>query len=77
LEWFSAENGRVILESADYELTISDPEWRLGPDENEDRTRQSAAGMAGFMGKLTDVMEQQETPSGLPKNQLAGIQLCR
>ena len=35
LEWFSEGNGRVVVESADYELTISAPEWRLTPAEDE------------------------------------------
>ena len=35
LEWFSIQNGRVVVESADYELTISAPEWRLTPEEDE------------------------------------------
>src|SRR5258706_4249137 len=30
LEWFSEGNGRVVIESADFELTISAPEWRVG-----------------------------------------------
>src|SRR5215468_10627858 len=45
LEWFSEANGRVVIESADYELTISPPEWRLTPEENAERARQAAAGM--------------------------------
>ncbi len=39
LEWFSEANGRVVVESADYELTISAPEWRLTPAEDEERAR--------------------------------------
>ena len=35
LEWFSEANGRVVIESADYELTISAPEWRMTPEEDE------------------------------------------
>jgi hypothetical protein len=60
LEWFSEANGRVVVESADYELTISAPEWRLTDAENEDRARQAAAGMADFMGKLTAAIEEQQ-----------------
>src|SRR6266481_5398075 len=29
LEWFSEANGRVVIESADYQLKISPPAWRL------------------------------------------------
>ena len=60
LEWFSEANGRVVVESADYELTISAPEWRLTPEEDEERAKQAAAGMADFMGKLTEAIQQQQ-----------------
>jgi hypothetical protein len=39
VEWFSETNGRVVIESADYELTISAPQWQLRPEENEQRAR--------------------------------------
>jgi hypothetical protein len=58
LEWFSEANGRVVIESADYELSISPPEWRLTPEEDEERARQAAAGMADFMNKLTQAVEK-------------------
>jgi hypothetical protein len=60
LEWFSEANGRVVIESADYKLTISTPEWRMTPEENEQRAKDAAAGMAGFMGRLTEAIEQQQ-----------------
>lgn len=60
LEWFSEANGRVVIESADYELNISAPEWRLTPAEEADRANQAAAGMAGFMTKLTEAIEQHQ-----------------
>src|SRR5437762_7726008 len=41
LEWFSERNGRVVIESADYELTISAPEWRLTSEENSQRAEQA------------------------------------
>jgi len=60
LEWFSEANGRVVIESADYALTISAPEWRLTPDEEAQRAQDAAAGLAGFMGKLTAAIEEQQ-----------------
>src|SRR2546425_143272 len=60
LEWFSEANGRVVIESADYELTISAPEWRMTPEEDAERARQAAAGMDDFMEKLTGAVEQQQ-----------------
>jgi len=60
LEWFSEANGRVVIESADYELTLSPPEWRLTPAENEQRAKDAAAGMEGFMQKLTEAIEKHQ-----------------
>jgi hypothetical protein len=41
LEWFSEANGRVVVESADYKLTISEPSWQLSP-----RTKSNAPTMS-------------------------------
>jgi hypothetical protein len=60
LEWFSEANGRVVIESADYELNISAPEWRMTPEQNAERAKQAAAGMADFIGKLTGAIEQHQ-----------------
>src|SRR6266496_4404505 len=69
LEWFSEANGRVMIESADYELTISAPEWRLTPEEDADRAKQAAAGMADFMRKLTEAIEQHERGQKSPEEE--------
>jgi hypothetical protein len=60
LEWFSEANGRVVIESADYELQISAPEWRMTPEEDAERAKQAAAGMDGFMQKLTEAIEKHQ-----------------
>ena len=60
LEWFSEANGRVVIESADYTLEISAPEWRMTTEDEAERGRQAAAGMSDFMGKLTEAIEQHE-----------------
>jgi hypothetical protein len=60
LEWFSEQNGRVVIESADYELKISEPEWRLTPGEEEQRAKDAANGMNWFMQKLSEAIEQQQ-----------------
>jgi hypothetical protein len=60
LEWFSEANGRVVVESADYELTLSAPEWRMTAEEDRQRARGAAAGMDDFLKKLTDAIEAQQ-----------------
>ena len=57
LEWFSEANGRVVIESADYETTISAPEWRLTPEEDAERAKQTAAGMVNFMQRLDKAID--------------------
>jgi len=69
LEWFSERNGRVVIESTNYELTISAPEWRMTPAENEERAKQAAAGMAAFMKKLTDAIEQHQRGQKDPEDE--------
>jgi len=32
LEWFSEANGRVVIESSDYEIDVSPAEWKLSPE---------------------------------------------
>jgi len=58
LEWFSETNGRVVIESADYEVTISAPEWRMTAEEESARANQAAAAMEDFMNQLTDAIQQ-------------------
>lgn len=60
LEWFSEQNGRVVVESADYQLEISAPEWRLTPEEEKQRAADAAAGMDDFMRRLTEAIEQHQ-----------------
>lgn len=60
LEWFSASNGRVVIESADYQLTVTVPEWRLTPEEDQTRAQQAANGMENFMQQLTETIEKHE-----------------
>ena len=69
LEWFSEANGRVVIESADYQLTITAPEWRMTAEEDEERAKQAAAGMTDFMGKLTEAIEQQKRGQKDPEEQ--------
>lgn len=59
LEWFSEANGRVVVESTDFEISISEPQWRLTSEEEGERARQAAAGMEGFLRKLNEAIEKQ------------------
>ena len=60
LEWFSEGNGRVVIESADYKLNISAPEWRLTPAEENQRAKDAEAGWEMFSKQLNDALEKQK-----------------
>lgn len=60
LEWFSDVNGRVVIESTDYILDISEPVWRMTPEENSERAKLAANGMSRFMRRLTDTIERHQ-----------------
>jgi len=60
LEWFSEGNGRVVIESTDFELSISVPAWRMTQEDQIDRAKHAAAGMAAFMGRLTQAIERHQ-----------------
>jgi hypothetical protein len=60
LEWFSEANGRVVVESVDYKLTISEPSWQLSPEDEEQRARDVAAAMNEFTQRLTAAIERHQ-----------------
>jgi hypothetical protein len=60
LEWFSDANGRVVLESSDYKLTISEASWQLSPGDEEQRAHDVAAAMDEFTQRLTAAIERQQ-----------------
>jgi hypothetical protein len=67
LEWFSEANGRVVVESADYKLTISEPSWQLSPQDEQQRARDAAAAMDEFTQRLTAAIERQQRGQKDPK----------
>jgi hypothetical protein len=55
LEWLSAANGRVVIESASYQLTISpDSTWDMTPAEEDAQRAANAAALAGFMKSIEE-----------------------
>jgi hypothetical protein len=57
LEWFSSANGRVVIESASFLLTISpDITWDMTSAEEEIQRGKNAAAMGGFVQHLGETM---------------------
>jgi hypothetical protein len=60
LEWFSELSGRVVIESADYLLQISEPAWRYTKEEIAERKRRIAEKETPFAIAITEDGEMQE-----------------
>ncbi|MEO5913922.1 MAG: hypothetical protein ABIS50_06790 [Luteolibacter sp.] len=52
LEWFSEINGRVVIESADYQLSISPHEWEMDEDEEDAQKLANLNSMRDFMAQV-------------------------
>ena len=59
LEWFSERNGRVVIESAHFQLTVA-PEitWQMTEEEELEQRHANAEAMTEFMGNLADSVER-------------------
>ncbi len=63
-EWFSTTNGRVVIESASYTLTISpDIAWDMTPEEEERQRRANGEAMGGFMARMGQAMAGKDVSS--------------
>jgi len=60
LEWFSESNGRVVIESASYELKIvGEPAWEMSPEEEESQRKANGAAITGFMEQMSEAANRQ------------------
>jgi hypothetical protein len=71
LEWFSDTNGRVVIESADYEIEIGEPAWRLSPEDESRQLEANAEAMQSFMDQITESFDPREEAAynGDPKDE--------
>lgn len=52
IEWFSEINGRVLVESAEYELTVSPSQWEMDEDLEEAQKLANMSTMRDFMNQV-------------------------
>jgi hypothetical protein len=71
LEWFSDTNGRVVIESTDYEIQIGEPAWRLSPEDESRQLEANAKAMQSFMDRITESFDPREEAAynGDPKDE--------
>jgi hypothetical protein len=57
LEWYSEPNGRVVIESAGYELKIvGEAAWEMTPEEDLKQRQANGEAIGGFMERLGEAM---------------------
>lgn len=59
LEWFSEANGRVVIESADYNIDISPPAWTLSPEDEQEQIAATQQAMRDWWERLGDALQLQ------------------
>ena len=71
LEWFSEANGRVVIESTAYQISVSEPVWRLAPDEEIRQHKANADAMRSFMERVAGALDPREEAAydGTPKDE--------
>ena len=61
LEWFSQANGRVVIESAGYEMEIdSEPAWTMDEEEEQAQRLRNAEALTNFMNLLGSSIAEAE-----------------
>jgi hypothetical protein len=71
LEWFSEANGRVVIESTTYQISVSEPVWQLAPDEEIRQHQANADAMRSFMERAAGALDPREEAAydGTPKDE--------
>lgn len=66
LEWFSEINGRVVIETTDFDLKISDHTWSMDADSEEAQQLANLNSMRGFMDHVLhgEETEVAKAPAG-------------
>ena len=74
LEWYGDANGRVVIESADFRLSITEPAWKMSAQEQKEQCRANASAIGRWLERLSNAIDadQQrkeiETSPGKPQD---------
>lgn len=68
-EWFSDRNGRVVIQSTDYEITVSERQWEADPDEQAAQQAINEENMRAYMEEMAKALaarQDREPPEDEP-----------
>lgn len=67
IEWFSDTNGRVVIETTEFEMELTDPEWRMDDDAENAQKLANMQAMRDFLDHM--IGRRTPTPEGVtPKD---------
>ncbi len=71
LEWFSGANGRVVIESTEHDIQVSEPVWTISPEEEVQQHQANAEAMRTFVERAAGVPDPREEAAygGAPKDE--------
>jgi hypothetical protein len=67
LEWFSERNGRVVIETTEFTVSISLPVWTLTKEEEQAQQARNAGAMTRFLQKIEEAL-QPRNPVEVPEH---------
>ena len=65
LEWFTLHGGRVVLEATDFEMTMSEPEWIMTDEEEQETHQRAGEALGNFMDQLVNLEESRQQVDNL------------
>ena len=63
IEWFSEANGRVVIESADYNIDVSAPLWVLSREDEQKQIEATREAMRDWLDRLSESLQPNEPAS--------------
>jgi hypothetical protein len=71
LEWFSQTNGRVVIESVHYQMTVSEPLWQLSAEEEVEQHEANRRAMREFVDRIAGAPDPKAEAAyqGSPKDE--------
>ncbi|OYV07370.1 MAG: hypothetical protein CFE26_01325 [Verrucomicrobiales bacterium VVV1] len=70
LEWFSEANGRVLIETSDYRLTVTEHVWQMDADSEQAQQLANLHAMRDFMATLIRRKKPTEPETGSESDEL-------
>jgi hypothetical protein len=68
LEWFSERNGRVVIESAVFQLTVSgESTWEMSEEQEKRQREENQRAITGFMDRLVKAADAEREDAAAPE----------